>query len=87
MQYIKEEQVRSSTLIHLLLSILIQKPGLAHTINDTGHGYSFLSVKLHWQPIKLLAGKVLEIPLSDPCVCVCSDLGTGLCGLFQIMDI
>lgn len=42
MRYIKEEQARTSTLMHLLLLVLIQKNGLWHTLLMTlGMGLLF----------------------------------------------
>lgn len=58
-QYIKEEQASTSTLNSSKCWLA------AHTINNTGHGILFMTIKLHRQLIKLLT-EVLEIPPSEP---------------------
>lgn len=38
---------------------------MAHTMNDTGRGILFLSIKLHRQTIQLLTERVLKTPPSE----------------------
>lgn len=66
-QYIAEEQVQFNWYpIQLILLILIQRPGLWHTLSITlgTNSLNFLSIKLSRQPIKLLSKNIQKI--SEP---------------------
>ena len=68
-QYIKEEQSRSSPLNSSDIANTDPEGWLvAHTINNSTHGYSSLSIKQRKQSIKLLPGRILKISPLEPCV-------------------
>ena len=84
---LRENQLGPVLLIQLISSILIQKPAPWHTLSITlCLVFSFLSIELYGQIIKLLPGRVLKMPPSEPWMAMRRP-GVGSWGLPHVMDV